>query len=68
MPGDRQAKRSRKFLLQRALEERRAAAQASGDEARLAHRTLARRYVGEAREARAGQHTPATDANRESEG
>lgn len=40
--------RSLAFLLQRAIEERHAAANARCHEARLAHRELARRYVAEA--------------------
>ena len=47
--------RIRAYLLQRASDERRAAAQANCNEARLVHRQLARRYAAEAWEARADE-------------
>lgn len=48
MESPAKPQRSLAFLLQRAIEERHAAANASCHEARLAHRELARRYVEEA--------------------
>lgn len=50
MENPAKPQRSLAFLLQRAIEERHAAANARCHEARLAHRELARRYVEEARE------------------
>jgi hypothetical protein len=50
MENPAKPQRSLAFLLQRAIEERHAAANARCHEARLAHQELARRYVEEAKE------------------
>jgi hypothetical protein len=52
--------RSRTYLLQRAVDERHAAQRATCEEARLAHRELARCYAAEAREG----HLAPTPASR----
>jgi hypothetical protein len=60
----RKTGRGRAYLLQRAVDERRAAARATCDEAKIAHRKLARCYLGEAREMRSdARHANATVEN-----
>jgi hypothetical protein len=61
MNSQRQLQGGRAFLLRRAVAERRAAAKATCEEARLAHRQLARCYAAEARVARTGARHPDPD-------
>jgi len=61
MKNGRQPQTSRAYLLRRAVEERRAAAQATCEEARLAHRQLARCYAAEARAGPVGARHPDPD-------
>ena len=56
-----QPQQGRAYLLQRAVDERRAAARATCDEARLAHRQFARCYAAEARVGAAGARHPDPD-------
>jgi hypothetical protein len=61
MKSRKQPNSSRAYLLQRAVDERRAAARSTNEEERLAHRQLARCYAAEARAGQAGARHPDPD-------
>ncbi len=61
MKSRKQPNSNRAYLLQRAVDERRAAARATDEGAGQAHRQLARGYAAEARAGQAGARYPDPD-------